>query len=90
MRFPHFFVKSTAWKVSKYGVISGPYFPVFRLNTGKYGPEVTSYLGTFNAVIICHTFESVQHFVQHVVGEQKNEISLVEAKWNFVSGRYRK
>ena len=23
----------TAWKVPKYGVISGPYFPVFRLNT---------------------------------------------------------
>ena len=23
----------TAWKVSKYGVISGPYFPVFGLNT---------------------------------------------------------
>ena len=28
-------------KVSKYGVISGPYFPVFSPNTGKYGPEVT-------------------------------------------------
>ena len=27
----------TAWKVSKYGVFSGPYFPVFRLNTEKYG-----------------------------------------------------
>ena len=27
-------VKSlTAWKVSKYGVISGPYFPVFAMNT---------------------------------------------------------
>ena len=25
-----------AWKVSKYGVISGPYFPVFGLNTGIY------------------------------------------------------
>ena len=23
----------TAWKVSKYGVTSGPYFPVFGLNT---------------------------------------------------------
>ena len=23
----------TAWKVSKYGVISGPYFPAFGLNT---------------------------------------------------------
>ena len=25
----------TAWKVSKYGVISGPYFPVFGLNTDQ-------------------------------------------------------
>ena len=40
----------TAWKVSKYGVISGPYFPVLSLNTGKYGPEITPYLDTFHAV----------------------------------------
>ena len=25
----------------------GPYFPVFGLNTGKYGPDKTSYLDTF-------------------------------------------
>ena len=25
----------------------GPYFPVFSSNTGKYGPEKTSYLDTF-------------------------------------------
>ena len=41
----------TAWKVSKYGVISGPYFPVFSPNTGKYGPEKTPYLDAFHAVI---------------------------------------
>ena len=35
----------TAWKVSKYGVISGP-------NTGKYGPVITPYLETFHAVLI--------------------------------------
>ena len=34
----------TAWKVSKYGVISGPYFPAF-------GPEITPYLDTFYAVV---------------------------------------
>ena len=34
-------------KVSKYGVTSGPYFLVF----GKYGPEITLYLDTFDAVI---------------------------------------
>ena len=35
--------------MSKYGVISGPYFPVFNPNTGKYGPEITPYLDTFHA-----------------------------------------
>ena len=34
---------STAWKVSKYGVFFGPYFPVF-------GPEKTLYMDTFYAV----------------------------------------
>ena len=28
--------KFTAWKVPKYGVISGPYFPAFGLNTERY------------------------------------------------------
>ena len=37
----------TAWKVSKYGVISGPYFPVFSPNIGKYEPEISQYLDTF-------------------------------------------
>ena len=36
--------------MTKYRVISGPYFPVFGLNTGKYGPEITPYLDTFHAV----------------------------------------
>ena len=39
--------------MSKYGVISGPYFPVFSLNTGKYRPEVPPYLDTFHAVDKC-------------------------------------
>ena len=37
--------------MSKYGVISGSYFPVFSPNTGKYGPEITPYLHTFHAVL---------------------------------------
>ena len=32
-----------------HGVISGPYFPVFSPNTGKYGPETIPYLDTFHA-----------------------------------------
>ena len=31
---------NTAWKGPKYGVISSPYFPVFKINTGKYGPDI--------------------------------------------------
>ena len=38
----------TVWKESKYGVFSGPYFPIFGLNTEKYGPEKTPYLDTFH------------------------------------------
>ena len=54
---------STAWKVSKCGVISGLLFPhldwirrdmeylsIFTLNVGKYKPEKTPHLGTFHAV----------------------------------------
>ena len=36
--------------MSKYGVISGPYFPVLSPNIGKYGPETTPYLDTFYAM----------------------------------------
>ena len=43
---------STARKVPKYRAFSGPYFSVFGLNTGKYGPEKTPYLDTLHAVII--------------------------------------
>ena len=47
-------------KIPKYGGFSGPYFPVFGLNTeiysvfspntGSYRPEKTPYLHTFHAV----------------------------------------
>ena len=43
-------VLDTARKMPIYGVFSGPYFPVFGLNTGKYGPEKTPYLEIFCAV----------------------------------------
>ena len=41
---------TTAWKVSKCEVISGP-------NTGKYEPEITPYLDTFRAVHVNHNQE---------------------------------
>ena len=35
----------------KYGVISGPYFPVFGLNTDiYYVPKITPYLDAFQAL----------------------------------------
>ena len=50
--------EDTVWKVSKYGVFSGPYFPlldskwiqIFSPSTEKYRPEKTPYLDTFHAV----------------------------------------
>ena len=32
-------------------IYSGPYFPEFGLNTGKYGPEITPYLDTFHIML---------------------------------------
>ena len=52
----------TAWKLSNYGVLSGPSFHVFSPNTGKYGPEKTLYLDTFHAVDL--TLHS--HFIKHI------------------------
>ena len=37
------------------------YFPVFELNTGKYGPEKTPFLDTFRAVFV--SFLHIQDFV---------------------------
>ena len=40
----------TARKMSKYGDLSGTYFPVFGPKTGKYGPVKTPYLDSFYEV----------------------------------------
>ena len=52
--------------MSKYGVVSGPYFPVLGLNTEKYGPEITPHLDTFHAVIILfiryHNYDLLLHY----------------------------
>ena len=52
----------TAKKVSKYGVVSAPYFPVLGLNTGKYGPEITPYLGPFFAVAVVAQIKFLAHY----------------------------
>ena len=46
--------------MSKYRVISGPYFSVFGLNTGKYELEITPYLDTFHAVNIKLILSKIQ------------------------------
>ena len=43
-------VSPTVWKMFKYGFFSGPYFPLFGVNTRKYGPEKTPYMDSFHAV----------------------------------------
>ena len=48
-------ISYTVWKVSKYGVISGQYFPVFSSNARSNGPEITSYLDNFHAVSVTHS-----------------------------------
>ena len=53
-----------AWKVSKYRFISGSYFTVFGLNTGKYGPEITFYLDTFQALTIFIIISEIQPHMQ--------------------------
>ena len=43
--------------MSKYGGISGLYFPIFSPNTGTEicGPEITPYLDTFHVVNVMNT-----------------------------------
>ena len=50
------FDTDTAWKVSKYGVISGPYFSVFGMNTEIYSVRTrNNSLDTFHAVRLCYS-----------------------------------
>ena len=46
--------------MSKYGVISDPYFVLLAPNIGKYGPEITLYLDTFHAVQLFQNSMQIQ------------------------------
>ena len=71
--------------MSRYGVISGPYFPAFGLNTerygvfspnvGKYGSELNPHLDTFHGVII-----SVQQQFSH----QWKEVPWINSKYSLI------
>ena len=45
--------------MSNYGVISGPYFPVLSLTTGKYGPEITPYLDTSGSEVFSERYRDL-------------------------------
>ena len=62
---------NTAWNVFKYGVISGPYFPVFSPNTGKYGPEIPPYLDTFHALKTDPTQIHIHYFWKMLLRNSK-------------------
>ena len=85
------YVGLTAWKVSKYGVIPGSYFPVFCSNTGKYRPEIIPFLDTFHAVSAFKSCSSHLHFryslfyeqgVDWTPGDFLNEVSLNSGMWH--------
>ena len=62
------FKTTTVWRVFKNGVFSGPYFPVFGLNSGKFAPKKTPYLDTFQGVNLSVTrFSSVSESVRNIL-----------------------
>ena len=65
----------TAWKVSKYGVISGPYFPVFGLNTYSVNLNIRSEyrkLQTRNNSIFGHISRSVWWCYKYALFSKNN------------------
>ena len=78
----------TAWKLSKYEVFSGPFFPVFGLNTGKYGLEKSSYLDTFHAVSFSQKPREILgsipfYYLQIFLTKEKSAIKFFEWKLIF-------
>ena len=72
----------TAWKVSKYGVISGPYFPTFGLNTERYGVHSWRVLEKYSSktstewkVSKCGVI-SGPHFAAFGLNTERYEVSL--------------
>ena len=79
----------TAWKVTKYGVFSGPCFHVFSPNTGKYGPEKTPYLDTNHAVhvsdyhiITCDFANDFLCLKHHSVGSDIKPMVNIRKRWS--------
>ena len=65
--------------MSQYGVFYDPYFPVFRLNTGKYGPKKTSVFDTIHAVHFVDTLynnSSVRNSTHWIKYVRKREYAV--------------
>ena len=88
----------TAWKVSKYGVISGPYFPVFGLNTEIYGLNLrvqseyrkirtrnNSGSGHFSRSVCIHRMVDSVFIWKNILWENKTIFSyILHSAWNLV------
>ena len=71
---------TTAWKVSKYGVISGPYFPVFGLNTDIYAVKLriqSEYrkIRTRNNSVFGHFWRYLLLLEEHIVTRGKKKLT---------------
>ena len=71
-----------------YAVISGPYFHVFGLNTGKYGPEITPYWTLFTQWVICVTCKSQQILTNNLINVTHNTNTFDCFKGNFHLWKY--
>ena len=59
---------------------SGLYFPVFEMNTKKYGPEKIAYLYTFCAVVIFDLFDLLYFangFLRLVIPNDKRHLQVI-------------
>ena len=62
----HFWIHlCTAWKVTRYGVFSGPYFPAFGLNTKRCSSNGVKYW-TRNNSVFGHFSRSAEYTSDHI------------------------
>ena len=73
---------TTVWKLSKYGFFSGSNFPVFVVNTKKYGLEKLRISGTFHAVQMFqpkHVPDMIRTLSQmHCINKYSQRSSMVQ------------
>ena len=75
---------STALKVSIFGVISGPCFPVFGLNAGKYRQEIALYLDTFQECTL-HKIRRLQLVFWRILFCSNLPLTKISSLNNFMS-----